>query len=74
MGASHCGGFSCCGVQAPGCTGFSSCVGSVVVAPGLQSTGSAVVARGLVAPQHVGSSQIRDRTWVSCIGRKILYP
>ena len=47
MRASHCGGFSCCGAQAPGRTGFSSCVGSVVVAPGLESTGSAVVAQGL---------------------------
>ena len=28
---------------------------------------------GLVARQHVGSSQIRDRTHVSCIGRRILY-
>ena len=27
---------------------------------------------GLVAPWHVGSSQIRDRTLVSCIGRQIL--
>ena len=27
---------------------------------------------GLVAPQHVGSSQARDRTHVSCIGRGIL--
>ena len=23
--ASHCGGFSCCRAQAPGCTGFSNC-------------------------------------------------
>ena len=29
--------------------------------------------KGLVAPQHVGSSQIRDRTHVSCISREILY-
>ena len=28
---------------------------------------------GLVAPRLVGSSQIRDRTHVSCIGRSILY-
>ena len=27
---------------------------------------------GLVAPRHVGSSQIRDRTHVPCIGRRIL--
>ena len=29
--------------------------------------------KGLAAPQHVGSSQIRDRTHVSCISRRILY-
>ena len=28
---------------------------------------------GLVAPQHVGSSQTRDRTRVCCIDRQILY-
>ena len=28
---------------------------------------------GLVAPQHVGSSQTRDRAHVSCIDRQILY-
>ena len=28
---------------------------------------------GLVAPRHVGSSQIRDQTCVSCIGRWMLY-
>ena len=28
---------------------------------------------GLVAPWHVGSFQIRDRTRVSCVGRQILY-
>ena len=49
--ASHCGGFSCCGAP-----------GSVVAAPGLQSTGSAVALR------PVGSPQIRDRTRVSRVG------
>ena len=39
--ASHCGGFSCSGAQAPGSWA------SVVVARGLQSAGSAVVAHGL---------------------------
>ena len=29
--------------------------------------------KGLVAPQHVGSSPIRDRACVSCIGGWILY-
>ena len=27
---------------------------------------------GLVAPQHVGSSHIRDRTHIFCIGQRIL--
>ena len=39
--ASHCGGFSCCGAQALGARA------SVVVACGLQSAGSVVVAHGL---------------------------
>ena len=29
---------------------------------------------GLVAPQHVGSSLTRNRTYVSGIGKRILYP
>ena len=41
--ASHCSGFSSCGAQVLG-------VGSVVVVPGLQSTGSVVVAHGLSFP------------------------
>ena len=39
---------------------------SVLAAWGLSSCGS-------VVPQHVESSQIRDRTCVSCIGGQILY-
>ena len=42
-------------------------VGSVVVARGLQSAGSVVVAHG-----HVGSSPTRERTCVPCIGRRVL--
>ena len=70
----YCGGFSWCRAQAPGCMGSRSCStwSFVVVAPGLQSTGSIVWRVGLVALWHVGSSQIRDRTCVSCIGRQIL--
>ena len=34
--------------------------------------GSGVVAHGLVAPQHVGPPQTRDRTRVPCTGRQIL--
>ena len=47
--------------------------GSVVAAPGLESTGSATWHIGLVAPPHEGSSRTRDRTRVSCIGRRVLY-
>ena len=36
--------------------------------------GSAVVATGLVALRHVGSSWTRDQTSVSCIARGILNP
>ena len=63
-----------CGVWASRCSGFSRCRAgalgewtSVVAALGLQSTGSKIT-RGLVAPWHVGSLQVRDGTLVSCIG------
>ena len=47
---------------------------SVVAAPGLlEHRLSSCGARGLVAPQHVGSSWIRDRTHVSPIDMWILY-
>ena len=39
-------------------------MGSVVAVPGPESTGSRVVVQG-----PVGSSQIRDETHVSCLGR-----
>ena len=49
------------------CTGFSSC------SSGAQDHRLTVVTHtGLVALWHVGSSWIRDRTCVSCIGRQIL--
>ena len=51
----------------------ASVVGSAVAVPRLQSSGSVVVAHGLSAPGHVGSSCIRDRTRVCCTGRWILY-
>ena len=65
-----------------GCAGSSSqCVGfsvlwlllllSVDARPcGLQSLWGI----GLVAPRRVASSQTRDGTWVSCIGRQTLSP
>ena len=34
--------------------------------------GSVVVTTGVVAPQHVESSQTRDQTHIPCIGRWIL--
>ena len=64
---------SSCGVWASHSCGFSCCrvwalrrMGSVVAVPGLYNT-------GLVALWNVGSSQKRERTCVSCIGRRILY-
>ena len=43
--ASHCGDFSCCQAQLLGCSSFSCCsLWAVVVAPGLLSTASVVVA------------------------------
>ena len=53
--------------------GLSSEWHSVVAVYGRWSTGSIVVARGSVAPQHVGSSRTVGRTCVFCTGRWILY-
>ena len=51
--------------------------GSVIAAPRLRSTDWIVVVHGLScgtwALQHVGSSQTRNWTCVSCIGKWILY-
>ena len=74
--ALHCRGFSCAvralrGMQA-----------SVVAALELSSCSFGVLQHrqtqqlwlmGLVAPQHVGLSQTRDQSHVSCIGKQILY-
>ena len=56
------------------CAGFSSCV---TQAQYMWHTGSRAQAQylwhtGLAAPRHVGSSWMRARTRVSCIGRQIL--
>ena len=73
---------SCCSVWASHAVehGLWGMGASVLGTTRLWSTGSIVVAHTgstklwhLVAPQHMGSSQIRDRTHVSCIGRWILY-
>ena len=73
MGASHCAGFSCCGVRVLGHTSFSSCG---TWAQQLRLSGSRAQAqqswgRGLVARWHVGSSPTRGQTCVSCFGRQI---
>ena len=44
----------------------------VAGAQALGDVASVFAAYGLVAPWHVGSSQTRDRTRVSCIGRQSL--
>ena len=49
---------ACCGAQALGSWD------SVVAAPGFWNAGSVVVAHGLVALRHVGSSWMRDQTHV----------
>ena len=71
-GSSHGAGFSprgcsCCGAQALGRPGFSSC-GSRALEHRLNSCDA-----GSVAPGRVGSPGIRDQTRVSCIGKQILY-
>ena len=58
--------FSCCGAQALGLWA------SAVAAHRLWSTASGAAAPGLVVPRHVESSQIGDRTCVSCTGGWIL--
>ena len=46
---------------------------SLVVAHGLSRCDSWTLEPSSVAPQHVGLSQTRDGTLVSCIDRQILY-
>ena len=73
--ASQCSGFSCCQAQTVGHTGFSSCGmwAQQLWFPGSRAQAQQLRCMGLVAPWHVGSSQIRDQTCVSCIGKWILY-
>lgn len=61
----HRGGLS---LQSAGLEGTRA---AAVVAPGLHSTGSVVEAHDLVAAQR-GSSHIRDRTHVPCIGGQLV--
>ena len=63
--ASHCSGFSCCGAVTLGL------MGSVAASPGLKSTDSVVVVLpGLSCSEARASSQVRDRTCISCIGSR----
>ena len=65
-------------VVASGGHSSSRCVGLSLLWPlllqstGSRRAGSVVVAHGLVAPRHMGSSQTRARTHVPCIGRQFL--
>ena len=72
--ASRCSGFSCCRAQALGCTGFSSCGtwARQLWLPGFRAQAQQLWRTGLAAPGHVGSSQIRDPTGVTCIAKQIL--
>ena len=64
--ASDCCGFSCCGARALGTRA------SVVVARGLQGTGSVVVAHGLSCSTACGTFPDQGSNHVPCIGRRIL--
>ena len=64
VGASHFGGCSCCRAWALGAPAL------VVAALVSRAQAQKLWCTGLVGPWHVGSSQIRDQTCVSCIGRK----
>ena len=65
------------GAKASHSSGFSRAAQALVTAArGLRSGGSRAQelwCPGLVALQHAGSSPTRDRTHVSCIGRRILH-
>ena len=59
--ASHCGGFSCCGAWALGTRA------AVVVAPGLQSAGSVVVAHGLRCSAACGIFLDQGSNWLTIL-------
>ena len=72
--ASHCGGFSGCRAQALGAGASVVAVcGSVVAAPRLSSTSSAVVAQGLSCYAACGIFWDQGSNRDFCIGRQILY-
>ena len=61
--------FASCGAQASHRDGYRCCR-TWALECGLSSCGT----MGLVTtPRHVGSSRIKDQTWVPCLGRWILY-
>ena len=65
----------CCSAQASHCSGFSCCAEHglhQLWLAGFRAQAQQLWHRGLVAPQHVGSSWTRARTCVPCIGRQIL--
>ena len=66
---------SCCEAGALGYAGFSSCNtwAQQLWLPGSRAQVCWLWYIGLTVLQHVGSSHIRDRTHVSCIGRQKLY-
>ena len=53
-------------------TGSRACGHSSSGSQALEHRLSSCGNKGLVTPRHVGSSQIRDRTHISYIGRQIL--
>ena len=71
MHTSHCSNFSCC----RGHVGFRtrSTLAQQLWLPGFRPQAQQFWCMGLAAQWHVGSSQTRDGTLVSCIGRWILY-
>ena len=64
---SHCDAFPYCGAQALGCEGVQ------LLLPSSRTQVQQLWSTGLVAPWHVGSAWIRDRTHVSYTGRRMLY-
>ena len=67
--------FSCCGARVLECSGFSSCSmwDQYLLFLGFNAQAQELWFTGLVAPRCMESSRTRDRTPVSCIGRRIFY-
>ena len=71
----HCSSISCCPAQVLECVDFNGfgTWAQELWFPGSRAQAQQLQHLGLIAPWLVGSSWIRDRTYVSCIGRQILY-